>query len=190
MPAVLLVCSLALRDTVPSPSLATFLPLFAVGMLAYECQRTETLARLLRSTPLALVAALGLLAAMLLVGTPFGWALPFYALFFVAIACGNPMGGLLQARGVLVLGECSYGIYILHGIALSILFVDAAPALQRVPTAWLLLLLPVVAGVVVAAAAVTHLGVERPMMRVGARLARRWTGRPIPATSPGVEVAP
>jgi hypothetical protein len=61
-----------------------------------------------------------LAAAMLLFHEPFG-IVPMggLALFFAAVACGNPIGGVLATGGALVLGKCFYGLYPLHGIVLA-----------------------------------------------------------------------
>ncbi len=43
-------------------------------------------------------------------------------LFFAAVACSNTFGGFLRNSGAQALGECSFGIYLMHGIALSLPF--------------------------------------------------------------------
>ncbi|GAB6968584.1 acyltransferase [Komagataeibacter kakiaceti JCM 25156] len=44
---------------------------------------------------------------------PFAFA---YGLFFLCFACGANWFGLLQQKGVILLGDASYSIYLLHGI--------------------------------------------------------------------------
>ncbi len=171
-------------------ALVKVLPLFAIGMLAYECQRREAIARVLRAPAMAIAAAAALGLGMIAAPTPYGFAMVPFGFFFTCVACGNSMGGLLRTRGALVLGECSYGIYLLHGIVLSLLFVDANTVIAPIGTAQLPLVLPLVAGTVALVTPVTYLAVERPAIRIGRHLARRWTGRPLRADAPELEVAP
>ena len=56
-----------------------------------------------------------------------------------------------------MLGECSYGIYLLHGILLSLLFVDAAALTGSLTAGHLLILLPFAATAVVLVTSATYL---------------------------------
>ena len=153
----------------------TFLPLFAIGMLADECRRREGIARLLRTPAAAGLATVALGIGMLAAPDPYGSVLPLFGFFFTCVACGNDLAGLLRTRGALVLGECSYGIYLLHGIVLSLLFVDLGAWTGRLAAAEAPLLLPVVAIVAALVTPLTYLLVERPAIEVGRTLARCWT---------------
>lgn len=190
LPAALLVGSLAAQALGVPLRLLPFLPMFAIGMLAYECQRREFIARQLRS-PFAAVAAIAALGTgMFAFPTPFLFGLPLFGFFFTCVACGNDIGGLLRTRGALVLGECSYSIYLLHGVLLSLLFVDAGAFTGRVATDELPILLPFVAVTAALLTAMTYLLVERPLIGAGALVAKRWTGRRLRAGSQELEVAP
>jgi peptidoglycan/LPS O-acetylase OafA/YrhL len=155
---------------------------FAIGMLGYECQSHPVLAQRLRSPVAAIAATLLLLLGMMAFATPYTAGLPFFGFFFVCVACGNDFGGLLSTRGALVLGECSYSIYLLHGLALDILYVDLARLVDRVFASQLALLLPGVAIAVALFTAASFLLVERPAIRLGVLIARRWKSRPILVT--------
>jgi peptidoglycan/LPS O-acetylase OafA/YrhL len=122
--------------------------------------------------------------------TPYTVALPLFGLFFTCVACGNSLGGLLRTRGALLRGECSYGIYLLHGLVLSVLFTDAAASIGPIATDRLPALTPLAAIAVTLITPVTCLLVERPAMRAGSRLAKLWTGRPPGAAAPGLKLAP
>lgn len=150
----------------------TYLPLFVVGMFAYEISRRAEIAQLLRSSEASIVAAISLGVGMIGFQDPYGWAMPLFGIFFACVACGNDMGGLLRTRGALVLGECSYGIYLLHGILLSLVFVDAGWLTGLLGADQVPVLLPLVAVLMVVATSITFLLVERPAIRAG-----RWVAR-------------
>jgi peptidoglycan/LPS O-acetylase OafA/YrhL len=167
-----------------------YLPLFAVGMLAFECQAQPALRNAL-STPLAGLAAIGaLLVGMATTQFPYDVSLPLFAFFFICVACGNSLGGALSTRGALILGECSFGIYLLHGILLDVLFVDAQDALLKVETAELPLLLVGVLVLLALAAQVTYRLIELPAMR-GGRSLNRLLERPRPGPNlPHLAIGP
>jgi peptidoglycan/LPS O-acetylase OafA/YrhL len=189
IPFALLTAALVARVLLPI-SMVQYLPLFAIGMLAYECQRREWIARVLRAPAVAIVASIALCVGMIAAPSPYNFAMPLFGLFFACVACGNSMGGLLHLRGALVLGECSYGIYILHGIVLGLMFIDASVLISPIATEYLPIVLPLAAIFTVSITSVTYLLVERPMIRIGSRLAKYWTGRRLRADAPELEVAP
>lgn len=173
MPAGLLVGALLLRPLKNVLPLIGYLPLFAVGMLAYEVRLREALALRLRGAVAACLAATALVLAattQVVPGKPA--ALVLYGAFFVCVACGNDFGGVLRSVGARVLGACSYGVYLLHGVVLSALFVDLTPLAGAVPTGLLPLLIPIAALAAILLAALVHVAVERPGMRAGQALAR------------------
>lgn len=192
IPAALLIVALAAR-AVPMPrNVPVFLPLFAIGMLAFEVTRNERIAATLRSRGTAILSVVLLAATMLLFHEPYGVVpLIAFALFFTAVACGNALGGALATRGALVLGECSYGLYLLHGILLALTFVEGRRVVDALPVAWVGVLLPFLAILAVLITATTYLLVERPGIRAGKRLASWWTGRGRPVVSTAeLDVAP
>lgn len=170
VPLALLLVSSICNVTGLSVSILRYMPAFAFGMLAYEIRMRPAWSTRLGSPMAGLVALVALLTGMAFWSTPFGVALPFFAVFFIAVACDNDLRGLLTSKGALVLGECSYGIYLMHGIALSILFQDGDALIASIPASVLPILLPLLAVMVVAVTAVTHLAIERPMIRAGKRL--------------------
>lgn len=171
-------------------SVLFYLPLFACGMLAYELRAREEIRRTLIRPQVAVAAVAALALGMVTTPDPFTLSLPLFALFFTCVACGNPLGGLLRLRGAVVLGECSFGIYLLHGIALSLLFVDGAALHADWALAALPLLLPMVAAFVMLVTATTFLLIERPFMRAGRTLARWLAGRRERLAGAEVGVAP
>ena len=153
-----------------------YFTLFAVGMLAFECQARPRLRAMLAQPRVGWLAAAGLLLGVVATPVPFDWSLPLFGCFFACVICGNDLGGVLRGRGALVLGECSFGIYLLHGIALYLLFDGGATA--HIATGLLPVLLPAAMVVVVAVTAATYLLVERPAIRLGKTVTRRLVHRP------------
>jgi peptidoglycan/LPS O-acetylase OafA/YrhL len=93
---------------------------------------------------------------MLILGVPF-------ALFVM----GNSVGGLLENRGLKILGEASFSIYLLHGIVIYTLFsllgiYDFSTA-SLSQYAWYL---PLVIMLVCSVSVLTYWGVEHPFLRV------------------------
>ncbi|WP_237477180.1 acyltransferase family protein [Lichenibacterium dinghuense] len=186
-----LFCAALLARQIHPQDLPRYLPLFALGMLAHELQRSAAAARWLRGRLATAAAAAALVLGLTTAPDPYG--LPQMALlgfFFAAVAAGNGFGGLLRTRGALALGECSYGIYLLHGIVLSLLFVEGAGLLRGIPTGWLPLVAPAAAVAVAGITPLTYLAVERPMIAAGSRLARGLTRRRVFAAPLQAEVAP
>ena len=167
-----------------------YLPFFAIGMLAFEIQSRPTIRALLSQPKLAIPALVGLIVRMILTKYPCSSSLPLFGFFFICIACGNSLGGVLRTRGALVLGECSFGIYLMHGIALDILFVDLNVRYADLPTAAFPILLVIMGAAVVVVTPITYLLVERPAMRRGKQLAGWLAGRSLKFNSREIEVAP
>jgi peptidoglycan/LPS O-acetylase OafA/YrhL len=174
LPVAVILVSAVCRKLFPGVGLWRFMPLFATGMLAFEAQSRAEIACWLQSRAATAGAALALFLGLALFQSPLDLAWPFLALFFVAVACGNDMGGLLGTRAALVLGECSYGIYLTHGILLFLLFTYGGGLTGLFATPYLPLLLPVIAVAVVLLTAATYLLVERPGMKAGRYVADQW----------------
>ena len=174
LPVAVILVSAVCRKLFPGVGLWRFMPLFATGMLAFEAQSRAEIACWLQSRAATAGAALALFLGLALFRSPLDLAWPFLALFFVSVACGNDMGGLLGTRAALVLGECSYGIYLTHGILLFLLFTYGDGLTGLFATPYLPLLLPVVAVAVVLLTAATYLLVERPGMKAGRYVADQW----------------
>lgn len=154
--------------------------LFAIGMIAHECQQRDRVKRFFGRPLASLSATLALVVGAVASQFPFGWSMPLFGYFFISVACGNSVWGLLRSRGAIVLGEISFGIYVLHGILLDILFVDFAGLTARFDAARMPALLPLLAAGIVLCAAATFLLVERPGIRAGRWLARQTARRASP----------
>lgn len=154
-----------------------FLPLFGTGMLAYELQRHQSLARYLRGPWASVVALIALIAALALFKTPLDLAWPLFSLFFFAVACGNDFWGFLRQKAARALGECSYGIYLTHGVLLFVLFRFFPGVTGLLSTAALPALLPLIAAALTLVTAASYVLVEKPGMALGRRVNLLWPPR-------------
>jgi peptidoglycan/LPS O-acetylase OafA/YrhL len=176
LPAALLIASVIIRHWVGG--LVIYLPLFAVGMLAFECRSRRIIEEFCKARWVAATALALLLVGMASAPTPHGLIqLLVYSSFFVPVACGNDLFGMLRTRGSLLVGECSFGIYLLHGTVLSVLFVEGKQITGAFTTDQLPSLLPLVGLIVTCITSVTCLFIERPAIRLGALIARQPSGR-------------
>ena len=104
-----------------------------------------------------------------------------YATTREELELGDELGGVLRTPGALVLGEISFGTYLLHGVVVWSLFTGFG----RLP---LVLAFPLAAVATVVLASFAHLLIERPGIRIGATLAKKWTHRS--ALRPALQGAP
>jgi peptidoglycan/LPS O-acetylase OafA/YrhL len=114
--------------------------------------------------------ASGALAALFAAFTTAIGAMPIILMagIFCLIVSGSSIFGLLTCRSAQRFGNISYGIYLLQGLVLAIVF-SAAPirafALASTGQYWIVMLLCSV--LVVAGATLAHAAVERPGIRLG-----------------------
>jgi peptidoglycan/LPS O-acetylase OafA/YrhL len=191
IPAGLLGFSVAGRFFYSGHGFLLFCPLFAAGMIAYEVQVRHGL-RAAFASPLACIAGVITLVGSSVIELDPTSLLKQLAvsLFFVTVACGNGLFGILRTKGAQVLGEVSYSIYILHGVILSVSFVEVGflnrfASLRMVPLG-LLVLIPIVT--VISIAAFTF--IEKPFLEMGKRLAKRITSGRLKLNAAQLEVAP
>ncbi len=92
------------------------------------------------------------------------------ALFFIAIAWGNSLFGLMHKKASLLLGEISYSIYLLHGAIIYILFtVFEVVDLKLISATQHTYMMPIIVVLVVLTASLTYLFIERPGITFGKR---------------------
>lgn len=95
---------------------------FLSGIFAAILVRSEVFCRIARNRMLSLVA-IGCLAAAFSFSTAYELTpLVLLTVFFMLVAAGNSLFGVLLSATSRTLGELAYGIYLLHGVALFTLF--------------------------------------------------------------------
>jgi peptidoglycan/LPS O-acetylase OafA/YrhL len=143
---------------------------FAIGMLVAEVVRNPKAAGLLRSRWAAVLGLAALLAEFLLGATAFS-ALPpiLLAVFLAPVVAGNSYFKILSLKGSVILGEVSYGIYLLHGILLYVVVHLAGLSVGYYG-------IPPLALLVIAVAMFMHQFVEAPAIAFGKRVSN-WVQR-------------
>jgi peptidoglycan/LPS O-acetylase OafA/YrhL len=154
--------------------------LFWAGGLTAHAHRFEALKRILRKPLFSGIAVAALLAVLFGFDNVLDVApLLLMTVFFVPVALGNSLGGLLERRASILLGDVSYGIYLLHGFVLFLAFSVFAPrALQSADSpAALWLWMPALGIIVVLLAWLAHRFIERPGIALGKRFPNRPAAR-------------
>lgn len=191
LPVAFLIAALAIQRMYLIGRLSLFLPMFAVGMIAYELRLREPVRRLLAHpgcTPFALAS---LAAALAIHATEPGFvAIGLYGFFFLCVACGNSLFGLLWTRGARVLGECSFSIYLMHGLVLASFFLAADRLSGAIDLAYLPLAAIPLAIVLAGVAMTSFYWIERPFIGFGVQVATWLHGRRGRLTVPERDVAP
>jgi peptidoglycan/LPS O-acetylase OafA/YrhL len=128
-----------------------------------------------RSKAAGIIALACLLTVVVLLYEPFNLlGITLLTIFFVAIASGNTLFGLLKMRAALWLGEISYSIYLCHGLILWIIMQNILPRFSAFnPTAKLFVISAVViTPVVILFSSASYLLLERPLIAIGHTIAR------------------
>lgn len=161
-----------LRLFVAMPRLWTFAPFFLAGVVAVLIARRIAWRDTLRDRRAAVVGVAALAAQMLVFPGAFGLLQALVLLvFFVPVVSGNTYFGILARPASRALGELSYGIYMLHGIVLSVSIVDLG-VLGKGAHAAAWAALPVIAAVVVMASFASYRLLEHPLICQGRTLTR------------------
>lgn len=167
VPMVLwIVCTACVVLLVVNKPNVIFPTAFVKGAIAAFVSRRVRIAMILRAPGFGLLVLAAAWVAM------FGHAPNLLVTLFVlagfcVVACGNTVFGLLSNRAAVVLGDISYGVYLLHGLLLSVTFMfllgrDQAAGMG--PVMHWAVATAIGAGVVVVAA-LTYRFVEAPAMK-------------------------
>lgn len=149
--------------------------LFVIGMLTASLERAKAIPRIPGTA--ASIMVVGLIIGVFSGFTNANAAAPILLLgvAFFLITQGRDVFGLLSCRAARRLGDMSYGVYLLQGLVLWLVFSSDAVrafALASAEQYWLTVSLVVTTLVVVAGA--THLLIERPGIALGRRIAERY----------------
>lgn len=182
LPALLpfaLMCVFLPRGTPGWPSRSLLLSLFCIGMLCACVRRAPRLPPWVQSVLVvaALTASLTLF--------PYGYQ-PEQAVLlgcvFYLITQGCDVFGILVSRPARRLGDVSYGIYVLQGLFLALVFRPAPLRAFALASPWQFWGLSLAAALMLSVAATaTHVWVERPGVQAGARLVAMRLRRRQPA---------
>jgi len=163
-----------LPETLSSSFARTLVAMFIIGMATASLVRR--MPWLIGDGPMKSLSAVALLAFPLLTrSTAYEWA-PIASLgaFFILVASGASLFGLLKSRSAIRLGSVSYGIYLLQGIVITLFHsqhVLGAFANKGSGQFWLTTAAIALALVCVAAGAYHF--VEKPCIRLGKKLGKR-----------------
>ena len=152
--------------------------LFSVGMLCASLERNGWTRRLPNLLSSALVVLLTIGAFLTGPGANSPGPVILLGCAFTLVVLGSDVFGLLSIRPARRLGDVSYGIYLLQGLVLDVVFSsDAARsvALGSAGQHWLMVLL--CALLLVGVAAIAHVWIERPGIRAGRAVAGWIPGR-------------
>lgn len=135
LPALALVASSKRMELLLLLALGTFVLFgngpqvyFLPGMIAAHAVRRPRLVQILQRPVITLCALMLLTALPFLTSFGYGYkAEVTIGLCFVAIACGNDFFGILNLKGLRLMGVISYSVYLLHGFAIYL----ATPWLVR-----------------------------------------------------------
>ncbi len=95
-------------------------------------------------------------------------AISLISLFFISIAWGNSLFGLMHKRASILLGEISYSIYLLHGVVIYMLFtIFEIIDLKRVSIVEHTFYMPLIVPLVLVMAVFTYLFIEKPGIELG-----------------------
>jgi len=143
---------------------------FLGGIVAAYWVRNPALVHLGRARLSGLVAVLALLGVVTFMPTARNWAATFgLTIFFVAVASGQDLGGLLRRPALLWLGEITYGIYLLHGLMLWLILRMLLPHALAISPPVFLIAAIVIAALIVLVCSVLYLTIERPAIMLGKR---------------------
>lgn len=137
---------------------ACYIALFAAGFLAKEIEFKSDNYFLINIAPLILIAIMVYAGSSSLI-LPM---IPLCFLFFLLCNNNNSLFGIFRNKGVTRLGEISYSIYILHGIAWYVLNISMEST--NIIDPWYLFMSGLTLILIVIMCAFTYITIERPCM--------------------------
>ncbi len=151
-----------------------YLVYFLVGAVAASLETNKTAVSHAVRPLFSVVALISIFLSFALFNDEYLFRQAFFlALFFIPIALGNSLFGVLTLAPFKILGDVSYSVYVLHGIVLYVLFTLLFPSAITLQTGngVLFHILMTITGVaVVSLSWVTYTLVERPFMGLGRRM--------------------
>src|SRR5450755_1539745 len=167
--------------------------MFLGGILAVYWRTSPKLVAFARGNTAAMVALISLGCVGLFIYDPFNaLGILLLTIFFVAIASGNTLFGLLKMRAARWLGEITYSIYLGHGIVLWVIMQNIVPRLSwfHPTTIWMFASAIVVTPILVLLTSASYVLIERPFIAWGHQLANPRPIQPRPHARTLLEEAP
>ncbi|MBK4734294.1 acyltransferase family protein [Noviherbaspirillum pedocola] len=123
LPFLLSICACTfIVEQMHYPSLLQ-LSIFLGGIVAAYCARYSGLRAFCSGRFAGCVALLCLGLVFFMPPTDYGWkSVLLLSVVFIIIACGNSLFGVLLHRGIRLVGDMGYSVYLLHGIILFVTF--------------------------------------------------------------------
>ncbi|RTL52738.1 MAG: acyltransferase [Rhodocyclaceae bacterium] len=144
---------------------------FLGGIFAAHWVRNSKLSEISRAWPAGLIAVMTLVATVAWVPANSPLTVAGLTVFFIVVASGQDFRGCLTAPAILLLGEISYGVYLLHGLVIWAMFTQLLPGItgQRFEPSIFFLAVPIASIILVLLAIQASLHIERPGIRLGKR---------------------
>jgi peptidoglycan/LPS O-acetylase OafA/YrhL len=149
---------------------------FLGGIIAVYWRADAKRIKLAESNAAALLALACLGCVLFFLFDPFNVVgIALLSIFFVVIASGNTLFGLLKMRAALWLGEVSYSIYLCHGLILWVIVQNLLPRLVvfHPTTMWLAASAIGITPIIILFSSGSYLLIERPLINMGHRISRR-----------------
>jgi peptidoglycan/LPS O-acetylase OafA/YrhL len=150
---------------------------FLVGGLAAWLYGNERYRAWSKTNQASLIALIAILAASLLYNNDYARSQTiFLAAFFIPVALGNSLFGILELRSTRLLGDISYGVYLLHGMIIFSIYSIFLPGVMAgisSPTQFYLAM--GLTGIAVFLVCwLTYSLIEKPFIQMGKLLASRF----------------
>jgi peptidoglycan/LPS O-acetylase OafA/YrhL len=157
--------------SVPIRGASLYLEHFACGIAAALIHFDKTLRTALTSRPVTALALPALAGLLLFPNAEGAIQLALTTLFFLATIGGYSCFGLLRHRATLWLGDISYGVYLIHGLLLfwTLHTLDSPNLLAGIGLPEYTLLVAGIGSMVILAASISYLVVEKPAIEWGRR---------------------
>ncbi len=149
---------------------------FLGGILAVYWCTNDRRVKLARSTTATIVGLSCVATVFVFLSNPFNAiGIALLSVFFVTIASGNTIFGILRASSSRWLGEISYSMYLCHGLILWIIVQNILPRFRAFhpSTAWFALWAIGITPILVLFCSASYLFVEMPLIAIGHRMAKR-----------------
>jgi peptidoglycan/LPS O-acetylase OafA/YrhL len=149
---------------------------FLGGILAVYWSADARRVKLAQSTAATFLALSCVAVAFVFLSDPFDAAgVALLSVFFVAVASGNTIFGILRASSSRWLGEVSYSMYLCHGLILWVIVQNILPRFHAFhpSMAWFAVWAIGITPILVLFSSASFLFIELPLISVGHRIAKR-----------------